>query len=364
MPIDIQTFSIVIGGPRCDAHCPFCVSKQTGLDEVARHGPDINWRNLAKAWGLVDRGRCTTVLMTGKGEPLLYPDEISSYLEWFNELYRQDNLLLEHVTDVPAGLGLCTQLPLLAPMPLIELQTNALRIGDIVSLMDDPEPYPMPRWLERDRDEYHEHSPDGQFHTYVAPLHRTLTSWHRLGLDTIAISAVETGTELNSQVYRRDYPPLERTVAYLREIGFTVRLCIMMMKGGVDSFEKLAETADWCRKNDVAQLTARPIRRPVSSRSDKASSFVKEHGLSDAEAANIATDLERRFTATPILSLAHGATVYDLDGQNVCLADCLTDNVKYGQGIRTLIFYSDGRLTYDWQHKGAIILSGKSGQRE
>ena len=81
MPLDIQAFSIVIGGPGCDAHCPFCVSKQTGLDEVRGCGRgEINWHNLAKAWRLAQNGDTTTVLMTGKGEPLLYADEITAYL--------------------------------------------------------------------------------------------------------------------------------------------------------------------------------------------------------------------------------------------------------------------------------------------
>lgn len=52
---------------------------------------------------------------------------------------------------------------------------------------------------------------------------------------------------------------------------------------------------------------------------------------------------------------AHAAKVYDVDGQNVCVSDCLTVEAA-GDDIRTLIFFADGKICYDWQHPGARIL--------
>jgi len=44
--MEIQTMSIVVGGPGCNAKCPYCISKQTGLDEVkGKYLPTCN-RNL------------------------------------------------------------------------------------------------------------------------------------------------------------------------------------------------------------------------------------------------------------------------------------------------------------------------------
>ncbi len=62
------------------------------------------------------------------------------------------------------------------------------------------------------------------------------------------------------------------------------------------------------------------------------------------------------------MSLMHGAKVYDVDGQNVCISDCLTVEPD-SDSIRTLIFYSDGRVTYDWQHDGAVLLGGGEPRR-
>jgi hypothetical protein len=81
----------------------------------------------------------------------------------------------------------------------------------------------------------------------------------------------------------------------------------------------------------------------------------RERGISAEQEQHITawvTSVGRR-----ILRLSHGAEVYDVDGQNVCLTDCLT--VPSGEGqIRTLIYYSSGRVAYDWQYQGAVLLGG------
>jgi hypothetical protein len=56
-----------------------------------------------------------------------------------------------------------------------------------------------------------------------------------------------------------------------------------------------------------------------------------------------------------LMRLVHGAVIYDVNQQNVCLTDSLTiDQQK--EEIRQLIFFPDGRLVYDWVFAGARIL--------
>jgi len=98
--LKIQTFSIVIGTSACNAGCPFCVSSMTGYG-VLPHNRDIDVRNLRKACRMAQLSGCQTVLFTGKGEPTLYPDEVTEYLR---EMQPYD-------------------------FPKIEIQTNALAIG-------------------------------------------------------------------------------------------------------------------------------------------------------------------------------------------------------------------------------------------
>ena len=77
----IQTFSIVVGGKKCNAHCPYCVSKMTGDDGLCEEAEEINVRNFHKACEFAKMSGVSTILLTGKGEPLLYPELITQYLE-------------------------------------------------------------------------------------------------------------------------------------------------------------------------------------------------------------------------------------------------------------------------------------------
>lgn len=103
----ISTFSIVTGSAACNARCPFCVSHMTPPSDVELKPPEVNWRNFKKACRLAQLGGTTTVMFTGKGEPTLFPDQISDYL-----------MVLKGYD-----------------FPLIELQTNAIVIGDNAMLV-------------------------------------------------------------------------------------------------------------------------------------------------------------------------------------------------------------------------------------
>lgn len=306
--VQIQTFSIVVGTRACNAHCPFCVSHMTGFENLPTRG-SIYLPNFDKACRLAQMNQTTTVLMTGKGEPTLYPEEIIEYLR-----------LLQHWD-----------------FPLIELQTNALDIG----------------WL----------AGDGAARDSKRLTRETLVTWHELGLNTIAISVVSERPEHNVEVYlgksrHKDYPDLAKTIAFLQEIGFTVRLCVMMQRDYVDAPWRVSQLVEFCRRAQVDQLTIRPIRKTAApTQSDPTSQYVIQCGIDEQGIAAIRAWIEHN--GTRLMSLMHGAAVYDIDGQNVCLSDCLTIDAS-NDDIRTLIVYSDGRLAHDWQYDGATILRGVS----
>lgn len=98
----IQTFSIVAGTTTCNAGCPYCISKMTPKQGLGFKEPIVNWRNFKKACRVAEINNVMTVLITGKGEPTLYPDQITKFLE---HLKRFD-------------------------FPLIEIQTNGMVLAD------------------------------------------------------------------------------------------------------------------------------------------------------------------------------------------------------------------------------------------
>jgi hypothetical protein len=101
------------------------------------------------------------------------------------------------------------------------------------------------------------------------------------------------------------------------------------------------------------QITVRPIRKPETTHSTDATQFVEKCEMTNSKIAAIGTWLDEN--GTKILTLMHGAEVYDVEGQNVCLSDCLTIDANT-EDIRTLIFYSDGKIAYDWQYQGARFM--------
>jgi len=285
----IQTFSIVIGTKACNAHCPFCISKQTGFFGTPIK---VNWRNFAIACKLAQKAETTTVLLTGKGEPTLYPD---------------------HVTETLKALQSYD-------FPLIEMQTNGLTIAE-GKVSDD-----------------------------------VLRTWYDLGLTTIAISVVHWDAEYNKEIYcpKGTHYDLAALIGKLQCIGFSVRVCAMFLNDFIDCSERVGQMIKFCKTNKVAQLTFRNITASEVTEHSEVTQWTRTHALSPKTLDDIVTQFQKQ--ATLLQHLMHGMDVYDVDGQNVCLGNCLTRDTNQTNEFRQLIFFPEGSLYWDWQYKGARIL--------
>lgn len=288
-----ENFSIIAGTASCNAACPFCVSKMTGLSEVGFRPQPVNWRNFEKACLLAKQYQVKSVIITGKGEPTLFPDQISEYLDRL-EKHR---------------------------FPLIDLQTNGVK-------------------LQQQEQKYEPY----------------LKGWYDRGLAFIALSLVHYSPEENREVYQpsaKNYIDLPRLIDKLHDIGYSVRLSCTMFAGGIDSPAKANKMTEYARSMTVEQLTLRRVSKPLVSESQEVFDWTSKHSLSEKQIEEIKGYIDkngRRLAVT-----GHGAGIYDINGQNVCLTDALTLNPN-GEDIRQLIFFPDGRIRFDWQFKGATIL--------
>lgn len=294
--MNILTYSVVVGTAKCNVRCPFCVAVMTP------HYPKlekINSINLKKGARLSVRGGATTLLLTGKGEPTLYPEQITQ--------------ILKEVGD---------------EFPIIELQTNGVAIA---------------RGHLDNRSENHLLDVGGSY----------LQEWKALGLTTIALSCVHWDNKVNGLMHPQEgeMPDLAELVSKIKGLGFTVRLSVVMVKGGIDSVEKFAEFINWARKNKVDQMTLRPVTRPEDA-DGKISDWVSKNYVTETLTYQCLEYLEQN--GSHLLDLAHGASVFDVNGQNVCLTNCLTLD-KTGEQIRQLIYCTDGHIRYDWRYEGAIL---------
>jgi hypothetical protein len=255
--------------------------------------PEVNWRNFRKACLLARQCGVTTAMLTGKGEPTLFPAQVTRYLQRMEEF----------------------------EFPFIELQTNGIHIYE--------------RW-----EQYSPH----------------LSDWHDLGMTTVIISIVGCDPERNRQVYlphRDRYIDLPDLIARLHDKGFSIRLGCVALNGFIDSGERVEELIEFARGHSVEQLTIRPVNAPQDSRDNDVFNWTKEHFLTGHQFESIRNYL--RLNGRELMRLVHGAVVYDVRGQNVCLSNCLTLDAE-GEDIRQLIFFPNGHLRYDWQYEGAILL--------
>lgn len=295
----IQTFSICVGTKACNASCPFCVSKMTpemGIQFKNTGFDRINQRNFHVACLYAKQSNVSTVLLTGKGEPTLYPNDINWYL---NALRKYE-------------------------FPFIELQTNGLEFG---------------------REEFLRPRPIGSY----------LGDWHRDGLTTIALSVAHYLDERNREIFtpHTKYIDLVEVIKMLHDLGFSIRLSCILMKNYIDSIKEMVEMIDFCRSLKVEQLTFRRIGNPEKAPPGDIIEFVQEHKISDGRIEAITEYFNNH--GTILMDLMHGARVYDYDGQNMCLTDCLTIDPTQ-EKLRQLIYFPDGHLRYDWQYEGAILL--------
>lgn len=288
----IQTFSIICGTSACDAKCPYCVSKMTPDCGVNAKSPEINWRNFRIACDLAQKAGVTTAMLTGKGEPTLWPELVESYLK-----------------------------ELQGRFPLIEVQTNGISISD------------------------------GRVKEYF------LKSFYEKGLTTIAISIVHWEDDKNRRIYLPDkatYPSLSKLIEKLHNFGFSVRLNCTLLRDYVGRWADALDLINFAKKYGVEQLTLIPVNSPSNTTAAQAK-WIAGNCARISELQSIRHELEDH--GSVLMELAHGALVFDYEGQNVCLSNCL-NNERYTDKsvMRNLIFYPDGHLRYDWEHAGAILL--------
>lgn len=325
MGFKFQTFSVIAGTQACNARCDFCISQQTPENGVGLKYSGVDFRNLVRACKLAEKSGVTTALITGKGEPTLFPQDILQYLEVLKDYF-----------------------------PIIELQTNSLNFA----LGGSQHPGGL-QW-GCDRRDNHWGSKEYPASEKWKQYDSHLDDWVENGLTTIITSITHFENARNREIYcdqdgkfRFDYPDLARTQAYLKSKGLSRRLSCVGCKGYIDSSKTIQQLIDFAKANGIEQLTWRPVTKPEHSRRDDVYQNTVRLSL-DAEAI-FAVHSWVKMNGIKLLDLVHGAEVFDVQGQNICISNCLTHSPKTDE-IRQLIYFPDAKLRFDWVYTGAIIL--------
>jgi molybdenum cofactor biosynthesis enzyme MoaA len=280
-----HTLSLVVGGLACNARCPFCIASMTPASGLSLRATPPYVVALDRVFALARQGGVDQVMLTGKGEPTLWPD---------------------HITAILGGL-------VAWDFARIDLQTNGIPVAD-------------------------GRIPD-----------QTLTRWRALGLSLVAISVVHHEPEPNRSnyvPYRSAYIDLPALIGRLHRHGFAVRLAVVMADGLVDDPDDVAAMIRFARQHDVEQLTLRPVNAPADSRAPDVSAWVAEHALSAEQVARIAACLA---PYPRLARLPWGAGIHDVNGLSVCLTDSLTRDDPSREVGRQLIAYPDGSVSTSWE---------------
>lgn len=298
-------FSIVTGTSFCTVPfkddgkgipqgCQFCVSGQVA-DRYNTQAPEINTVNFRKAIQIAKASGTQTVMLTSRGEPTLFPNQITEFLE-----------LLEN------------------QFPFIELQTNGIPLGRNFK----------------------------KFKPY-------LLKWRDLGLSTISISVVSENPDFLRQNYtpQSQYIDLPFLIKNLRNIGFTVRLACVCTKPWMSTVIQLESFLDYCVTNNVGQVTLRPVNDEF--RRESARRWIQENKLSeiDKKAFRIFLDNNGDFLQEiPYVGTVYDYKGVSVLLSDPLTRDSIKGN---SEEQRNLIFFTSGEIRYDWEKEGAILFQGR-----
>ena len=281
------TYTIIAGSKACYNNCPICISKMTPDYGINCRLPEVNWKKFDEATIIALNHDAKNVLITGKGEPTIFPAQITKYLI---KLYGK-------------------------PFDKRELQTDGSLLANGGRLYDE-----------------------------------FLDVWRELGLNTVAVSIYHYDKEKNREAFRpndNSFVDLQKLIEKNNSKDLNTRLSCVMLKNYIDSVEEVKKLIQFAKENNAYQLTLRSADRPKNSLDEEVAKYVDNNRLGGKKMQEIHDFLKKEGALCD--KLPHGALVYEVDGQNVCMTTGLT----YDSGeekIRQLIFFPQGRLTTSWEN--------------
>jgi molybdenum cofactor biosynthesis enzyme MoaA len=286
----IQTFTVVVGTTACNARCKYCVSKLTpsvGMEEK----PKFNWRNLKIACRVAKDCGVSTALITGKGEPCLFPTD-----------------LLMVTSELSKHFG------------FVELQTNG------ANLMQ----------LEKSQG--------------------IVKSLYDNGLTTVCLSVAHCDPVISNEIVCPSDSKFNfwDTADFLHGIGFSVRINCTLTRYFFGPLSHVLVLIEMAKEHQVEQLTVRNVAKPDQCEDKEVEQWIDENASPYSDLSELAVFLESQ-GAKLVLELPHGAKVFDFQGQNIAVNNCLTESTD-PEEIRQLIYFPDGKLRYSWTRPGAILM--------
>lgn len=204
MKIVAESLSVVVGTTACMSACPFCVANMT-YDPSKTHKAEFNIDAYKKALAVAKSAAVNTVLITGKGEPLIWPDIVEKSIFYATS----------------------------ANIPIVEIQTNGVLI---------------PKLAEKFR--------------VWSNLGLTTVCLSRVSMDDYVNSHVYSPRSPDTLWSIKDLTNL------LHDMNLSVRVSLVLTREHYPANKmksRLNSTIDRCKEIGVDQLTIRSVETPSTS---------------------------------------------------------------------------------------------------
>ncbi len=156
------------------------------------------------------------------------------------------------------------------------------------------------------------------------------------GLTTLCLSIAHHDSKINNQLMGlpEDYD-YRNVIDWANKAGLAVRLNVTAVKGGIEYLNNMVRAIT---TYGVMQTTFREVN--LAAEYFSSLDWLRDHleGYADL-----------------LLEYDYGLKVYNYQGYNVAVTNCLTESVN-PRKQRQLIFWPGGELTYSWSCKAARIL--------
>ncbi len=289
--IKAENVTIVVPNKGCDKNCPYCISKLTPCFKKEEHDLANMNRNLDPVLRMAAKGGATTVMLTGKGEPMMNFDDVkwiaSRIKGWPLELQTNGNILAENSADT------CEYLPILY---LHGFHVIAISIDSADQLVS----YTNSGLFKKIRD-----------NKMISRI--TVNANEALGrfLDFKDLSSFCSNEGIRQLTVRRlSYPS-------------------MMLPGNVKVTRNVTKWID--RQN---------TSKDVTNLFDGIADFIKDKKFSDIEPIRITND---------------GNSVYDVNGMGFVHSEYCIQESGTDDSIRSLIVQEDGHVYTSWGTKASVL---------
>src|SRR4030042_167216 len=146
----------------------------------------------------------------------------------------------------------------------------------------------------------------------------------------------------------REYD-LPKLIDKLHNIGFRVRLSCVLTEGFIENIDEVNNLIQFTKDNKVMQLSLRRIDIPNNTLNHEFADNALKHKLADNKYSLILDYIRKSVLCD---RLPHGAEVYEIYGQNVCITTGLSWDAGKDDMRQLIYFPQKGAdiLTTSWEN--------------